>query len=87
MNVNYREALPHLHKVLVFHLEEISAVDLFYNDGDSRVRESLFKLVLPRENHSVAVVYIQEGSFWVSFGSLTERETQAIHDWITCLKN
>jgi len=81
MNAKYREALPHLHEELKFRLEEITATDLYYNDGDYRVRQSFFKLVLPREG-SVAVVYIQEGNFWVSFGSLTESESQAIRDWI-----
>lgn len=82
MNSKYREALPHLYKVLQCSLEEISALDLFYNDGDSRVRDSFFKLVLSRENHSIAVVYIQEGGFWLSLGSLTQDESQAIRDWL-----
>jgi hypothetical protein len=85
MNSKYREALPFLHDKLKFDLEEISATDLFYNDGDSRVLQSFFKLVLTRSNHSVAVVYIQEGTFWVSFGSLTDAEKTALQEWIHSL--
>jgi hypothetical protein len=84
MNSHYREALPQLHEVLKFNLEEIHAVDLYYNDGDPRVRESFFKLVIPRgrDRSSIAVVYIQEGTFWVSFGELTETESKTIRHWI-----
>jgi hypothetical protein len=82
MNSKYRDALPELKAKVSFKVEEISGVDLFYNDGDSRVRNSFFKLVFTRENHSVCVVYIQEGSWWVSYGSLTDKESLAIHDWI-----
>ena len=77
MNSKYREALPLLYEQVTFDLEEITAVDLFYTDGDSRVRQSFFKLVFPK-----AIVYIQEGSWWVSFGSLTDKESLAIHEWI-----
>jgi hypothetical protein len=77
MNSKYREALPLLYERVAFTLEEITAVDLFYTDGDSRVRQSFFKLVFPK-----AIVYIQEGSWWVSFGSLTDKESLAIHEWI-----
>jgi len=77
MNSKYREALPLLYEQVTFALEEITAVDLFYTDGDSRVRQSFFKLVFPK-----AIVYIQEGSWWVSFGSLTDKESLAIHEWI-----
>jgi hypothetical protein len=77
MNSKYREALPLLYEQVTFDLEEITAVDLFYTDGDSRIRQSFFKLVFPK-----AIVYIQEGSWWVSFGSLTDKESLAIHEWI-----
>ena len=77
MNSKYREALPLLYEQVKFTLEEITALDLFYNDGDSRIRLSFFKLVFPK-----AIVYIQEGSWWVSFGSLTDKESLAIHEWI-----
>ncbi len=77
MNSKYREALPFLLEKVKFDLEEITALDLFYNDGDPRVRQSFFKLVFPK-----AIVYIQEGSWWVSFGTLTDKESLAIHEWI-----
>ena len=77
MNAKYREALPLLLEKVKFDLEEITALDLFYNDGDPRVRQSFFKLVFPK-----AIVYIQEGSWWVSFGTLTDKESLAIHEWI-----
>jgi hypothetical protein len=82
MNARYREALPLLHNILKFQLEEISSLDLFYTDGDPRVRESFFKLVISREKSSVTVVYIQEKTFWVSFGSLSEAQSQALDHWM-----
>lgn len=82
MNSKYRNALPLLKQHIVFEVEELSALDLFYNDGDSRVMKSFFKLLFKRENHSVAVVYIYEGGWWVSYGSLTDKESLAIHEWI-----
>ena len=77
MSSKYRDALPDLKAKVSFEVEEITALDLFYNDGDFRVRNSFFKLVFPK-----AVVYIQEGTWWVSFGSLTEKESLAIREWI-----
>jgi hypothetical protein len=77
MNAKYREALPLLYEKVKFQLEEITALDLFYNDGDARVRQSFFKLIFPN-----ATVYIFHGGWWVSYGSLTDKESLAIHDWI-----
>lgn len=77
MNSKYRDALPLLKAKVSFQVEEISALDLFYTDGDSRVMKSFFKLLFPK-----AVVYIFEGGWWVSYGSLTDKESLAIHDWI-----
>lgn len=80
MNSKYREALPDLKAKVSFEVEDISALDLFYNDGDFRVRNSFFKLVFP-----TAVVYIQEGAWWVSYGRLEDKESLAIHEWIDSL--
>lgn len=77
MNRKYRDALPLLASKITFQVEELSALDLFYNDGDSRVVKSYFKLVFPK-----AVVYIYEGGWWVSYGHLEDKESLAIHDWI-----
>ncbi len=77
MNAKYREALPLLYEKVNFQLEEITALDLFYTDGDARVRQSFFKLIFPN-----ATVYIFHGGWWVSYGSLTDKESLAIHDWI-----
>ena len=77
MNAKYREALPLLHDKVKFDLEEITALDLFYTDGDARVRQSFFKLVFPK-----ATVYIYQGGWWISYGSLTDKESLAIHEWI-----
>lgn len=77
MNSKYREALPLLKQQIAFEVEDITALDLFYNDGDARVRNSFFKLVFSR-----TVVYIFEGGWWVSYGSLTDKESLAIHEWI-----
>ena len=77
MSKKYSDALPLLQAKISFRLEKISALDLFYTDGDERVRKSFFKLIFPK-----AVVYIYEGGWWVSFGSLTDKESLAIHDWI-----
>lgn len=82
MNTKYRDALPLLQSKLQFQVEEISALDLFYTDGDSRVSKSFFKLVFPK-----AVVYMYEGGYWISYGSLTKEESLAIHDWIEDLKS
>jgi hypothetical protein len=77
MNSKYRDALPLLQSKLQVQVEEITALDLFYTDGDSRVRNSFFKLIFPK-----AVVYIYEGGLWISYGGLTNEESFAIHDWI-----
>ena len=77
MNTKYREALPLLKEKLSFTLEEISGTDLFYNDGDSHVLKSFFKLVFPK-----AVVYISEKEYWISYGSLTEKESSLLKEWI-----
>lgn len=73
----YREAIPLLKEKISFEVEEITAVDVFYNDGDSRVRNSFFKLIFPK-----AIVYIYEYGWWISYGGLTDKESLAIHDWI-----
>jgi hypothetical protein len=73
----YREALPLLAAKVRFQVEEVSALDLFYTDGDARVSRSFFKLRFPG-----AVVYIYEGGWWVSYGSLSDKESLAVHDWI-----
>ena len=78
----YREALPLLQKKIQFQLEEITPLDLYYNDGDAHVLKSFFKLVFTRQNNSVSVVFIYEGGWWVSHGLLTDNESLAIHDWI-----
>ncbi len=82
-HLKYRDALPLLAAKVKFTLEEISGVDLFYTDGDPRVKQSFFKLRFPK-----AVVYVYEGGWWISYGSLTDAESLAIHDWIDdrCLK-
>ena len=82
MNVSYRTALPLLREKIKFELEEITSLDLFYNDGDSRVSQSFFKLLVSREGYSVTVVYIAEGSFWVSFGNLSDEERSILDEWI-----
>ena len=78
----YRDALPHLQKKIQFQVEEVTALDLYYNDGDSRVLNSFFKLVFSRKNNSVSVVFIYEGGSYISHGYLTDEESLAIHDWI-----
>lgn len=82
MNKHYRETIPQLQENLSFELEEITSLDLFYNDGDSRVRSSYFKLVVKGENKSSTVVYIQEKTYWVSFGSLTKSQETILNEWI-----
>jgi hypothetical protein len=77
MNSKYREALPLLKEKISFEVEDITSLDLFYNDGDSRVMKSFFKLVLPK-----AVAYIYEGGFWVSYGCLSEKESLTLYEWI-----
>lgn len=77
MNAKLRDALPTLHEQLPFHLEEISGADIYYNDGDSRVLQSFFKLVFPK-----AVAYIGDKTFWVSFGFLTESELNTLRKWM-----
>jgi hypothetical protein len=77
MNKKYENALPLLAEKVAFQMQIISALDLYYNDGDARVKASFFKLIFPK-----AVVYIYEGGWWVSYGSLTDAESLAIHDWI-----
>lgn len=82
MNTKYRNALPLLQSQVAFEVEEITALDMFYNDGDARVAQSLFKLVLTREKQSVTVVYIQEKTYWVSFGSLHPIEEDHLRTWL-----
>ena len=77
MNAKYREALPVLKQSIAFELEEITGADLYYSDGDARVRNSFFKLVFPK-----AVVYIYEGGYWISYGSLQEKESSALQEWL-----
>lgn len=81
MDSKYRQAIPLLMKEIQFVVEDINALDLFYTDGDSRVRESFFKLLFPK-----AVVFIYKGGWWISYGSLTDKESLAIHDWIDALE-
>ena len=81
MNAKYRDALPLLQEKVSVELEEISGTDLYYNDGDSRVSQSLFKLLFPN-----AVVYIHEKGFWVSYGSLSNEEHKILNEWLlSCL--
>ena len=87
MSKNYRESLPLLDEKLNFRVEEITATDLFYNDGDQRVLQSFFKLVLTREDHSVAVVYISETTYWVSFGTLTPAERSTLDEWMKSISS
>jgi len=82
MHTKYREALPRLQEKIKFQMEDISPLDYFYSDGDSRVMKSFFKLVFTRQNNSVSVVFIYEGGWWVSHGLLTDKEALAIHDWM-----
>jgi hypothetical protein len=82
MSKNYRESLHLLEGKLKFRVDEITATDLFYNDGDQRVLQSFFKLVLTREDSSVAVVFICETTYWVSFGSLTAAERTTLDEWM-----
>lgn len=84
MTNNYRDALSLLEGKLQFKLEEITATDLFYNDGDQRILQSFFKLIIPRGS-SLTVVYIAEESYWVSFGSLTNNERHILDEWMNNL--
>ena len=80
MEKKYREALTKLIGKLSFEVENISAADLFYTDGSAQ--GSFFKLVFHGEKTVRAVVYIYEGRWWVSFGTLSDAESLTIHDWI-----
>lgn len=88
MQAKYREALSTLETQIKFTVHEISATDMYYSDGDDRVRKSMFKLVFSHENDRIsAIVYIYPHGWWVSWGTLTDKESLAIHDWIDELAN
>lgn len=85
MEKRYREELTHLHGKLTFEVEPISATDLFYTDG--LAQGSLFKLLFQTKGDNGhlylrSIVYIYPQRWWVSYGSITDAESLAIHDWI-----
>lgn len=82
MDIKYREALYLLEEKLKFQVNTITPLDVFYNDGDIRVRDGFFRLIFTREKDKTTVVYIYEGGFWVSYGELTEEERRIIQTWI-----
>ena len=82
MDKRHREALPKLLEKIQCTVEEVSPVDYYYTDGSAV--GSLFKLVFqgPANERVRSVVYIFKAGWLVSYGTITDAESLAIHDWI-----
>ena len=84
----YREAFVELQKQFQFGIHDVEATDIYYNDGDSRILQSYFKLIFSHANDKISsIVFIYPHGWCVSWGSLTDKESLAIHDLIDSLSN
>ena len=72
-----KSALPSLAKELQYRLEKISI-------DENISRDTLFKLVLEREN--TTTLYISSGADYVSSGDLSEEEKNIIEHWLESVR-
>lgn len=84
----YRKVFEELQTQFNFTIHDVEATDIYYNDGDSRVRQSYFKLVFSQQIDRISsIVFIYPNGWCVSWGSLSDKESLAIHDAIDALSN